>query len=79
MSPGGIAQRIGVSRQVVNNWVKRDVINSYRYNGVEGQFVIIPLTEIEKAVIHMNKNGIDDDTPEKKSMLREIINRLIKK
>lgn len=48
VSPGYICDKYGISRQVVHNWIKRDVINAYRYQGKEGYFIFIPLTEIEK-------------------------------
>lgn len=84
MSPGGVSQRLGVSRQLVNAWVKGDIINSYRYDGVEGQFVIIPYEEIEKAIIHMKKRqerGIKKDEEEvnRNSSLKEIFSRVFKK
>lgn len=82
MSPGGVANRLGVSRQLVNVWIRRDVINSYRYDGVEGQFVIIPFTEIEKAIIHMQKSKSNENSEDKNSIkesLSEMISRLLKK
>ena len=46
-SPGYICGRYGISRQVVHNWIRRDVIDAYRYKGKEGYFIFIPISEIE--------------------------------
>lgn len=49
VSPGYICNRYGVSRQLVQNWIVRDnLINAYRYEGAQGYFICIPLTEVEK-------------------------------
>lgn len=46
-SPGYICARYGISRQVVHNWIRRDIIDAYRYKGKEGYFIFIPMSEIE--------------------------------
>lgn len=49
VSPGYICNTYGVSRQLVHNWIVRDnLINAYRYEGDQGYFICIPLTEVEK-------------------------------
>lgn len=48
ISPGGMAKDFGVTRQAVNNWINWDKINAYRYEGKQGYFVFIPLSEYEK-------------------------------
>lgn len=48
VSPGYFNMMYGISRQVVHNWIKRDVINAYRYEGKEGYFIFIPLSEVER-------------------------------
>lgn len=48
VSPGYICNTYGVSRQLVHNWIVRDnLINAYRYEGDQGYFICIPLTEVE--------------------------------
>lgn len=48
VSPGYFNMMYGIGRQVVHNWIKRDVINAYRYEGKEGYFIFIPLSEVER-------------------------------
>lgn len=49
VSPGYICDNFDVSRQLVQNWIVRDnLINAYRYEGDQGYFICIPLTEVEK-------------------------------
>ncbi len=54
ISPGGISNKYKVSRQVVNNWINRDNrINAYRYRGMEGHFVIVPLDELKNIDLYL--------------------------
>ena len=58
LSPGGAAARLGVTRQLVNNWISRDNwIVAHRYKGPQGDFVIVPLEELnhEKIKNHIRK------------------------
>ena len=48
VSPGYFGMRYGISRQVVHNWIKRDVITAYRYQGDEGYFIFIPISEVNR-------------------------------
>lgn len=57
ISPGGMARDFRVSRQTVNNWINDDVIDAYSYDGKEGGFVIIHVSEYEKALNYRKKHG----------------------
>jgi hypothetical protein len=49
VSPGYLVNTYNVSRQLVHNWIARDNhINAYRFNGKQGYFIAIPITEVEK-------------------------------
>lgn len=49
VSPGYVCNKYDVSRQLVHNWIVRDnLINSYRYEGPQGYFICIPISEVEK-------------------------------
>lgn len=48
VSPGYFNMEYGIGRQVVHNWIKRDVITAYRYEGKEGYFIFIPLSEVDR-------------------------------
>lgn len=41
VSPGGVARDFGVTRQTVYNWIVKDVIDAYVYDGNEGRYIII--------------------------------------
>lgn len=48
VSPGGLAHRCGVTRQTVNYWVNTDLIDAHRYEGREGQYTLIHVSEFKK-------------------------------
>lgn len=48
VSPGGLAQRCKVSRQTINAWVNADLIDAHRYEGREGRYVLIHVSEFKK-------------------------------
>lgn len=49
LSPGGAAKKLKVSRQAFFNWIKRDnLITAHRFSGPQGDFVVIPLGELDK-------------------------------
>lgn len=50
-SPGWVAQYFGVTRQAVNNWINRDIIDAYRCvagKGQLGHYVLISESEYAK-------------------------------
>lgn len=48
VSPGGAAKMLEVPRQRIHSWVKRENwINAHKYTGPHGEFIIIPLKELE--------------------------------
>lgn len=48
VSPGGLAKRCNVTRQTVNNWINRDLIDAHSYDGREGQYTLIHVSEFKK-------------------------------
>lgn len=49
VSPGYLCNSYNLSRQIVHNWINRDnLIDAYRYEGKQGYYIAIPLTEVEK-------------------------------
>lgn len=48
ISPGGMAKQFNVTRQTINNWINNDIIDAYRYEGKEGRYTIIMMSEYEK-------------------------------
>lgn len=48
VSPGGMAKRCGVSRQTINAWINANVIDAHRYEGREGNYTLIHLSESKK-------------------------------
>lgn len=57
ISPGGVAKDFNVSRQTVNNWINKDVINAYSYDGKEGEYVIINTSEYYKIIKYRNEHA----------------------
>lgn len=47
-SPGGVATVYGVTRQAVNKWINNDIIDAHRFSGLQGAYVIVPVSEFEK-------------------------------
>lgn len=48
VSPGTMARDFGVTRQAIHNWIVRDIIDAHRFEGKEGYFIFIDLSEYEK-------------------------------
>ena len=52
VSPGAACKMYGITRQRLQNWIHRDTrITAHRYRGKQGDFIIIPLKELEKEEI----------------------------
>ena len=49
LSPGGLANKIGVTRQTINNWINSDVIDAHTFDSESGVYVMIDAdTEMNK-------------------------------
>lgn len=54
VSPGGAAKMLEVPRQRIHSWIKREHwINAHRYIGLQGEFIVIPLKELENENIQL--------------------------
>lgn len=47
-SPGTSARVCNVKRQNIYNWIVRDKIDAHRYSGPQGEYIYIPITELDK-------------------------------
>lgn len=57
LSPGGAVAKLGVPRQRIHAWIVRENwITAYKYKGSQGEFIVIPLEELEHEKI---KNHIE--------------------
>ena len=55
VSPGGAAKMLELPRQRIHSWIKRENwINAHRYTGLQGEFIIIPLKELENENIQLH-------------------------
>jgi cell division ATPase FtsA len=48
VSPGGAAKLLGVTRQAIYDFIVRDRIRAYKYKGVYGEIILIPLIDLQK-------------------------------
>lgn len=58
LSPGAVGKVYGVSRQAVNYWINKDVVDAHRYIGKQGSFVIIAIDEFKKIDEFREKNEL---------------------
>lgn len=48
VSPGGAASLCGVTRQAINNRGRRGKIRVFKYDGIYGEYVLIPLEDLKQ-------------------------------
>lgn len=53
-SPGWVARVFGVSRQAVNQWINRDIIDAHRCKADGGYYVMISESEYPKILKFRN-------------------------
>jgi hypothetical protein len=39
---------LGVTRQAVHNWIVRGKVRGYKYSGIQGDYLLIPLEDLNR-------------------------------